>query len=83
MHKINKSIFQKLIIIVASIVIATPILNASSALTSGVGAGSGSTESYAKVGMAGGQFLKIAHGARGNAMAGAVSAITNDLASVF
>ena len=49
----------------------------------GVGAGSGSTESYAKVGMSGGQFLKIAHGARGNGMAGAVSALSDDLSSVF
>ena len=48
-----------------------------------VGAGSGSIETYAKVGMSGGQFLKIAHGARGNGMAGSISAITNDLASVF
>ena len=49
----------------------------------GVGAGSGSTEAYAKVGMAGGQFLKIGHGARGTGMAGAVSALSNDLSSVF
>lgn len=45
--------------------------------------GSGSTGAYAKIGMSGGQFLKIGHGARGNAMAGSVSALTNDLASVF
>ena len=45
--------------------------------------GSGSTGTYAKVGMAGGQFLKIGHGARGSAMAGAVAAITDDLSSIF
>ena len=73
----------KIIIIVASIFIATTNLNASPAIGANVGAGSGSTETYAKVGMSGGQFLKIAHGARGNGMAGAVSAVTNDLASVF
>ena len=49
----------------------------------GVGSGSGSTEAYAKVGMSGGQFLKIGHGARGNGMAGAISAITDDISSVF
>ncbi|MCL2040005.1 MAG: PorV/PorQ family protein [Bacteroidetes bacterium] len=49
----------------------------------GVGSGSATTESYAKVGMSGGQFLKIAHGARGNGMAGAVSALTDDLSSIF
>jgi hypothetical protein len=49
----------------------------------GAGAGSASTESYAKVGMSGGQFLKIGHGARGNGMAGAVSAVSNDLSSIF
>ena len=47
------------------------------------GAGSGSTEAYAKVGMSGGQFLKIGHGARGNGMAGSISSLTNDLSSVF
>ena len=45
--------------------------------------GSGSTGTYAKVGMAGGQFLKIGHGARGSAMAGSISAITDDLSSIF
>ena len=65
-----------------SVIFATTLaIYASPAI--GVGIGSGSTEPYAKVGMSGGQFLKIGHGARGNGMAGAVSAISNDLSSVF
>ncbi len=40
-------------------------------------------DATAKIGLTGGQFLKIAHGARGNGMAGCVSAITNDLSSVY
>lgn len=50
---------------------------------SGIGVGTGTDQAFAKVGMSGGQFLKIAHGARGSAMAGAVSALTNDLSSVY
>ena len=46
-------------------------------------AGSSSGVGYAKVGLTGGQFLRIAHGARGSGMAGAVSAITDDLSSIF
>lgn len=49
----------------------------------GISVGTGTTESYAKVGMSGGQFLKVGHGARASAMAGSISAITNDLSSVF
>ena len=38
---------------------------------------------FTKVGLAGGQFLKIGVGARGTAMAGAYSAITNDITSIY
>jgi hypothetical protein len=79
----NKIFVNTKIIIIVAILIATPNLNASPAISSGAGQGSASTEAYAKVGLSGGQFLKIAHGARGNGMAGSISALTNDLASVF
>ena len=38
---------------------------------------------FTKVGLSGGQFLKIGVGARGTAMAGAYSAVANDLTSIF
>lgn len=38
---------------------------------------------FTKVGLSGGQFLKIGVGARGTAMAGAYSALANDLSSVY
>ena len=45
--------------------------------------GSSTGGAYAKVGLTGGQFLKIPHGARGTGMAGCVSTTTDDLSSVF
>lgn len=45
--------------------------------------GSSTGGSYAKVGLTGGQFLKIPHGARGTAMAGCASTTTEDLSAVF
>ncbi|MCO6465238.1 MAG: PorV/PorQ family protein [Bradyrhizobiaceae bacterium] len=38
---------------------------------------------FTKVGLSGGQFLKIGVGARGTAMAGAYAAVANDLSSVY
>jgi len=38
---------------------------------------------FTKVGLSGGQFLKIGVGARGTGMAGAMSSITNDVTSIF
>ncbi|MCX6141091.1 MAG: PorV/PorQ family protein [Candidatus Kapabacteria bacterium] len=38
---------------------------------------------FTKVGLAGGQFLKIGVGARGTGMAGAFSALSNDVTSIF
>jgi len=38
---------------------------------------------FTKVGLSGGQFLKIGVGARGTAMAGAYSGVANDLTSIF
>lgn len=38
---------------------------------------------FTKVGLSGGQFLKIGVGARGSGMAGAYSAIANDVSSVY
>ena len=38
---------------------------------------------YTKVGLSGGQFLKVGVGARGTAMAGAYSALSNDLTAIF
>lgn len=38
---------------------------------------------FTKVGLSGGQFLKIGVGARGTGMAGAFSAVTNDVTSIF
>jgi hypothetical protein len=49
----------------------------------GASVGSASTGAYAKVGMSGGQFLKIGHGARINAMAGAGSALVDDMSSIY
>jgi hypothetical protein len=74
---------MKKIFVYTLCILITSTLSVYSEPAIGVGSGSGSTESYAKVGMSGGQFLKIGHGARGNGMAGAVSAISNDLSSVF
>ncbi|MBL7999649.1 MAG: PorV/PorQ family protein, partial [Candidatus Kapabacteria bacterium] len=45
--------------------------------------GSTSGQAFRKVGAAGGQFLKVAVGARANAMGGAFSAISNDLSGLF
>jgi len=66
------------ILLISFILCSTVSFAANSSMAS-----SGSTGAYAKVGMSGGQFLKIGHGARGAAMAGAVSAITNDLSSIY
>lgn len=49
----------------------------------GAAVGSSTGGAYAKVGLTGGQFLKVPHGARGTGMAGCVSTITDDLSSVF
>lgn len=38
---------------------------------------------FTKVGLSGGQFMKIGVGARGNGMAGAFSAVANDVSSIF
>lgn len=38
---------------------------------------------FTKVGLSGGQFLKIGVGARGTGMAGAYSAVTNDLTAIY
>ena len=38
---------------------------------------------FTKVGLSGGQFLKIGVGARGTGMAGAFSAVSDDLSSIF
>ena len=76
----NKIINGISILLTCFVVIAfTSDVKVEAANTSGSSSGVG----YAKVGLSGGQFLKIAHGARGNGMAGAVSAITNDLSSIF
>ena len=74
---------RKIFLIIFSLSL-TMILSFSASAGSNSGtSGSGSVGAYAKVGMSGGQFLKIPHGARGNAMAGCVSTTTDDLSSVF
>lgn len=45
--------------------------------------GSSTGESFKKVGAAGAQFLKIGVGARAEGMAGAYSAVANDITSIF
>ena len=38
---------------------------------------------FTKVGLSGGQFLKIGVGARANGMAGAYAGVANDMTSIF
>ncbi|MBQ6268904.1 MAG: PorV/PorQ family protein [Bacteroidetes bacterium] len=45
--------------------------------------GSSTGGSYAKVGLTGGQFLKVQHGARGAGLAGCVSSTVDDLSAVY
>lgn len=73
-----KKILSIILVLVCFVVVSLSVVAAEN-----ISQGSSSGVGYAKVGISGGQFLKIAHGARGNSMAGAVSALTDDLSSVF
>jgi long-subunit fatty acid transport protein len=67
------------VIIVALLIIPFALAGA---LAVGDVAGSTAGE-FSKVGAAGGQFLKIGVGARGNAMGGAFCSVADDLSSIF
>lgn len=70
---------------ILSLICAVAVFALSSFNASAVDNSTGTTKSgdFVKVGGAGSQFLKVAPGARGNGLAGAYSAMTNDLSSIY
>lgn len=69
--------FLNIIIVIVILAGASLELQAVGSTTTSTSAGK-----YEKIGAAGSQFLKIAAGARGNAMGGAFCSVTNDLTSI-
>jgi hypothetical protein len=73
-----KNIYRKLsLAALAAGVLGTTAINAQTTQTTIA------ASDFTKVGLSGGQFLKIGVGARGTGMAGAHSAVANDVTSIF
>ncbi|MGA2296089.1 MAG: PorV/PorQ family protein [FCB group bacterium] len=72
-----KKYFKIILLIILSVLILIPVKADDTQQQASSGG------QFLKVGAAGVQFLKIGVGARGNGMAGAYGAITNDLSSIY